>query len=147
MARANGLIRQLSSVETLGSTSVICSDKTGTLTQNQMQVMEVWAGGKRWQVTGQGFDPQGEFVVEDGFGLLLGAGGGGAPADTKFASLSRPEDRSRAAVLAKIEGKFFTVASTQADRGQADIRGTVILDLDLDLARGADGSARAPPLP
>ncbi len=66
MARANALIRQLSSVETLGSTSAICSDKTGTLTQNQMQVMEVWAGGKRWQVTGQGFDPQGEFVAEDG---------------------------------------------------------------------------------
>ncbi len=66
MVRQNALVRQLSSVETLGTTSVICSDKTGTLTQNQMQVMQVWAGRKRWSVTGQGFDPEGAFVDADG---------------------------------------------------------------------------------
>ncbi|MGI9330806.1 MAG: cation-translocating P-type ATPase, partial [Gammaproteobacteria bacterium] len=66
MARGNALARQLDSVETLGSTSVICSDKTGTLTQNQMQVMALWAGGKRWDVTGQGFDPAGAFITADG---------------------------------------------------------------------------------
>ncbi|MEL7448687.1 MAG: cation-translocating P-type ATPase [Pseudomonadota bacterium] len=66
MARKNALVRQLSSVETLGTTSVICSDKTGTLTQNQMQVMRLWAGGKEWQVTGEGFDPNGAFVDADG---------------------------------------------------------------------------------
>ncbi len=66
MARQNALVRQLSSVETLGTTSVICSDKTGTLTQNQMQVMRLWAGGKAWKVTGEGFDPNGAFIDPDG---------------------------------------------------------------------------------
>ncbi len=66
MASNNALARKLSSVETLGTTSVICSDKTGTLTQNQMQVMRAWAGGKTWEVTGEGFDPNGAFVDETG---------------------------------------------------------------------------------
>ncbi|MEO1093266.1 MAG: HAD-IC family P-type ATPase, partial [Pseudomonadota bacterium] len=66
MARENALVRKLASVETLGTTSVICSDKTGTLTQNQMQVMRLWAGGKEWQVTGEGFDPRGAFLRADG---------------------------------------------------------------------------------
>jgi len=66
MARGNALARQLASVETLGSTSVICSDKTGTLTQNQMQVMALWAADKCWNVTGQGFEPKGEFIDGDG---------------------------------------------------------------------------------
>lgn len=66
MARKNALVRQLSSVETLGTTSVICSDKTGTLTQNQMQVMRLWSGGTIWNVTGQGFDPEGTFIDAEG---------------------------------------------------------------------------------
>ncbi|WP_078059196.1 cation-translocating P-type ATPase [Tropicimonas marinistellae] len=66
MAASNALARRLSSVETLGATSVICSDKTGTLTQNQMQVMRVWAGGKSWTVSGEGFDPEGAFLDADG---------------------------------------------------------------------------------
>ncbi|HXH86657.1 MAG TPA: cation-translocating P-type ATPase, partial [Nitrospira sp.] len=66
MVRQNALVRHLSSVETLGITSIICSDKTGTLTQNQMQVMRLWAGGKSWKVTGEGFDPNGVFVDADG---------------------------------------------------------------------------------
>lgn len=77
MASRHALVRRLSSVETLGTTSVICTDKTGTLTQNQMQVMRLWAGGTTYTVTGEGFDPHGDFLdpagtpcaVEDGSDL------------------------------------------------------------------------------
>jgi Ca2+-transporting ATPase len=65
MMRSNALAKHLTAVETLGSTSVICSDKTGTLTQNKMQVKQVWVGGELFYVDGTGYEPTGRFYDAD----------------------------------------------------------------------------------
>lgn len=65
MSRRNALVKKLASVEALGSTSVICTDKTGTLTQNEMTVSHLWLAGREFEVTGTGYAPVGE-VRENG---------------------------------------------------------------------------------
>ena len=64
MVRRHALIRRLASVETLGSATTICSDKTGTLTQNAMTVTRLWVDGTFTEVTGSGYDPVGEFRLD-----------------------------------------------------------------------------------
>ncbi len=64
MIQRHALIRKLASVETLGSATVICSDKTGTLTQNEMMVTRLWVDDQFIEVTGSGYAPQGEFRVD-----------------------------------------------------------------------------------
>jgi magnesium-transporting ATPase (P-type) len=64
MARRHAIVKRLSSVETLGSASVICSDKTGTLTRNEMTVEKVVTGSGEVDVTGSGYRPDGELLVD-----------------------------------------------------------------------------------
>jgi Ca2+-transporting ATPase len=66
MVKRNALIRRLSAVETLGSTSVICSDKTGTLTKDEMTVRRIFAGGQIFKVSGAGYIPEGDFSDQSG---------------------------------------------------------------------------------
>ena len=63
MARRKAIVRKLSSVETLGSTTVICTDKTGTLTKNQMTVKRIYLNGDFIEVEGEGYDPTGRFLL------------------------------------------------------------------------------------
>ncbi len=64
MARRHALIKKLSAVETLGCATVICTDKTGTLTQNEMTVRAVWVGGRSMTVTGVGYAPEGQILLD-----------------------------------------------------------------------------------
>lgn len=69
MARRQAIVKQLSSVETLGCTTVICSDKTGTLTLNQMMVRSFFFLGRRFSVSGSGYENTGQISADDGKSL------------------------------------------------------------------------------
>ncbi len=66
MAERGAVVRRLPAVETLGTANVICTDKTGTLTQNQMTVRRIWCAGVEADVTGEGYDPRGSILRERG---------------------------------------------------------------------------------
>ena len=66
LAQKNVLVKKLASVETLGTVSVICTDKSGTLTQNQMTVRQIWIGDEQFHVSGVGYEPEGEIKLDRG---------------------------------------------------------------------------------
>jgi len=65
MAKVNTIVRRLPAVETLGCTSVICADKTGTMTKGEMTVQRIYVNDKVIKVSGVGYEPEGEFIFED----------------------------------------------------------------------------------
>ncbi|MDA5093744.1 cation-transporting P-type ATPase [Aliiroseovarius sp. KMU-50] len=65
MARRKALVRRLQAIETLGAASVICTDKTGTLTENKMTASALWIAGKSYKAVGTGYDPAGRILLED----------------------------------------------------------------------------------
>ena len=69
MAKRNAIVRRLPAVETLGSTTIICSDKTGTMTKGEMTVRRIFVGKELYEVTGSGYEPRGE-ILKDGIPVL-----------------------------------------------------------------------------
>ena len=69
LAEMNAVVKSLPAVETLGSTSVICTDKTGTLTKNEMTVTSIWFNGTTYGMTGTGYEPEGEILDGEGASL------------------------------------------------------------------------------
>ena len=150
MARRKALIRRLPAAETLGATSVICSDKTGTLTENRMTVTRVLAGGQVFAVTGTGYDIEGEFrldgkalppagepallqLLECGFycnnAHLSGAGGTGDPTEIALriagakAELVPDGVRRREEIPFDSEARFMAVLVEREGRHFALVKG------------------------
>ncbi len=135
MARRRAVIRRLPAVETLGSTTVICTDKTGTLTQNQMTVRTVWTPEGRFEVTGSGYAPDGALHDETG--------------------ASVPATASQALRWSLLAGAACNDAALSYQDGQWDIVGdptegamlVVATKAGLDLERVAEMYPRAGTIP
>jgi len=107
MARHRAIVRKLPAVETLGSATAICSDKTGTLTENQMTVVRAYVDGRLLEVTGQGYSPEGEFKLA------------GALADGELAACAptATADSTRAVLAPDTGAMTHAIMNAVADMG------------------------------
>jgi cation-transporting P-type ATPase F len=139
MARRNAVVRRMPAVETLGSTTVVCSDKTGTLTENQMTVRVVWTPHGRFEVTGSGYQPEGAIVapggrvvdVDDDAALRWTLLAGSACNDARVVA----EGGTRAVVGDPTEGAMLVVAEKAgllADEVAARLPRTATIPFDSD---------------
>ena len=131
MAQRRAIVRRLPAAETLGSTTVICSDKTGTLTQNRMVVREVWADGRRYDIEGEGYSPEGRVMAA---GAPVGPPAGGLGACLRVGALcndarlrERDEDwavvgdPTEGALLASAERGVGAVAAVRSAAPRIDV--------------------------
>jgi Ca2+-transporting ATPase len=123
MVKRNALVRRLPAVETLGSTSVICSDKTGTLTKDEMTVRQLYVGDQRLDVSGAGYEPRGEFrqkgsAVEPGESVKRFLLAGTLASD---AHIARDESEGRWRVKGDPTEGALVVAAAKAGLQKADL--------------------------
>jgi len=151
MVAKNALVRHLTSVETLGSVTVICSDKTGTLTRNEMTVTAIVTGDAAYHVTGSGYTPQGEFFrAGDGVGPppagTAPCDPGGDPdlvrvltiaARCNNASVRPAGDGSAWEVVGDPTEGALLVAALKAGLDETDAEGRTILEIPFDSERKA----------
>jgi P-type Ca2+ transporter type 2C len=123
MIKRNALVRRLPAVETLGSTSVICSDKTGTLTQDEMTVRRLYVDGQMLEVSGAGYDPHGNFSIDgtavevtDAVSMLLRVA-----AQASDASVERSETGDKWEVKGDPTEGALVVAATKAGLIKAEL--------------------------
>ena len=130
MAARHAIIRKLAAVETLGSTTVICSDKTGTLTENKMTVSEIYADGRLYTVEGTGYTTDGNILLQerpidltDAPGLLACLRNGSLCNDSRLEldeSLTVAGDPTEGALIVAAQKAGLEQASLEAERPRLD---------------------------